>query len=180
MPPTTPAVVASGGGASSSLNTWTFAGILVGVRSCPFAMLLATFSTFGGDAWDTAGGGGASSKVSNCCLGSTSVNHNESKSRKPSRSNCRTNERSVACVLLVRCPTLEPSRLSSNRALSRAAETRGLKSERLGSVLCALAERLILVNSRISVPSLLGKAITPQKLLPDSGFIQSDSHLMGS
>src|SRR5262249_3957073 len=34
--------------------------------------------------------------------------------------------------------------------------------------------------STISVPSLIGKAITPQKLLPDSGFIQSDSHLIGS
>src|SRR5262249_40832027 len=170
MPPTTPAVVASGGGASSSLITWTFAGILVGVRSCPFAMLLATFSTFGGDGWDTAGGGGGggggggSRKRSNCCFGSTSVNHNGSKSRKPSRSNCRTNERSVARVLLVRCPTPEPSRLSSNRALSRAAETRGLKSEDSGPFFVPLpsdsflsiAEIVFLVTMTSSLQRPLG------------------------
>src|SRR5467141_1532231 len=130
-PPTTPPFVATGGGASSSLIIWTFDGILLGVRSHPFAILLVTFTTFAADGVDAAGGGGggggggASRKVSNCCLGSTSVNHNGSKSKRPIRNNCKTNERRVARVLLLRCATPESSRLSSNRTLSGAAEARG-------------------------------------------------------
>ena len=63
--------------------------------------------------------------MSNCCLGSTSVNHSGSKSTRPIRNNCKTNERRVGHVLLLRCATLESSRLSSNRTLSRAAEATG-------------------------------------------------------
>jgi hypothetical protein len=91
-------------------------------------MLLATFTTFGRDAVDAAGGGGggATSKVTNCSLGNTSVNHNGSKSKKPITRHCKTNEKTVDHVLLLRCPTVESSKLSSNRAFSRAAEARGL------------------------------------------------------
>jgi hypothetical protein len=39
------------------------------------------------------GGGGASRKVSNCCLGSTSVNHNGSKSARPMKKICKANEK---------------------------------------------------------------------------------------
>src|ERR1700746_1415280 len=123
-PPTTPPAVTSGGGASSSLIIWTFAGILLGVRSRPFAMLLVTFTTFGVGGVDAAGGGGggggggAFRKTSNCGLGSTSVNHNGSKSRRPIRDNCKTNEIRVGHVLLLRCAALESSRMSSNRTLS--------------------------------------------------------------
>src|SRR5258708_8495425 len=130
-PPTTPPIVATGGGASSSLIIWTFDGILLGVRSLPFAILLVTFTTFAADGVDAAGGGGggggggASRRLSNCCLGSTSVNHNGSKSRRPIRNNCKTNERRVDHVLLLRCAPLESSRLTSNRTLSAAAEARG-------------------------------------------------------
>src|SRR6266576_4310253 len=119
-PPTTPPVTAIGG-ASASLIIWTFVGILLGVRSWPFMMSLATFRTFttaeaaavGGGG---GGGGGASSKVSNCCFGNTSVNHNGTKIRTPTRKHCRMIEKIVAHVLLLRCPLLASSRLSSNRA----------------------------------------------------------------
>src|SRR5260370_5479072 len=130
-PPTTPPVIATGGGASSSLIIWTLDGILLGVRSRPFAILLVTFTTFAADGVDAAGGGGggggggASRRVTNCCLGSTSVNHNGSKSRRPIRNNCKTNDRRVDHVLLLRCATLESSRVTSNRTLSGAAEARG-------------------------------------------------------
>src|SRR6266481_6558892 len=130
-PPTTPPVIATGGGASSSLIIWTLDGILLGVRSRPYAILLVTFTTFAADGVDAAGGGGggggggASRRVSNCCLGSTSVNHNGSKSRRPIRNNCKTNEKIVDHVLLLRCATLESSRLSSNRTWSRAVEATG-------------------------------------------------------
>src|SRR5260370_33796433 len=93
-------------------------------------MLLVTFTTFG-DGVDAAGGGGggggggASRKTSNCCLGSTSVNHNGSKSSRPITSNCKTNEITVGHVRRLRCAALESSRMSSNRTLSRAAETTG-------------------------------------------------------
>src|ERR1700756_52799 len=129
-PPTTPPVIV-GGGTSSSLIIWTFAGILLGARSRPYAMLLATFTTLGRDAVDAAGGGGGGggggtiSKVTNCSLGSTSVNHNGSKSKKPITRHCKINEKTVDHVLLLR-PTVESSKLSSNRAFSRAAEARGL------------------------------------------------------
>src|SRR5258708_21600517 len=86
-PPTTPPIVATGGGASSSLIIRTFDGILLGVRSLPFAILLVTFTTFAADGVDAAGGGGgaASTRLRNCCLGSTSVAHNGSTSRRPIR-----------------------------------------------------------------------------------------------
>src|SRR5260370_40128997 len=90
-PPTTPPVVATGGGASSSLIIWTFDGILLGVRSRPFAILLVTFTTFGMGGVDAAGGGGggggggASRKTRKCCLGSKWVNHNGRQSRRRSR-----------------------------------------------------------------------------------------------
>src|SRR5260370_6607783 len=131
-PPTTPPVVATGGGASSSLIIWTFAGILLGVRSRPFSMLVVTFTTFGAGGLEAAagggggGGGGAARRVTNCSFGNTSVNHNGSKSRKAMKKICKANERPVAQVLLLRCPMVESSRLSSNRAMSRAAEARGL------------------------------------------------------
>src|SRR6266481_4346897 len=120
-PPTTPPVVAIGGGASSSLIIWTLDGILLGVRSRPYAILLVTFTTFAADGVDATGGGGggggggASRRVSNCCLGSTSVNHNGSKSRRPIRNNCKTNERRGAPVLRCGCATLGSSALTSNR-----------------------------------------------------------------
>ncbi len=94
-------------------------------------MLLVTFTAFTAGGVDAAGagggggGGGASRKVSNCCLGSASVNHNGSKSVRPVRNNCKANERGVGHVLLLCGATLESSRLSSNRTLSRAAEATG-------------------------------------------------------
>src|SRR4029077_4079050 len=130
-PPTTPPVIATGGGASSSLIIWTLDGIRLGVRSRPFAILLVNFTTFAADGVDAAGGGGggggggASSRVSNCCFGSTSVNHNGSKIRRPIRNNSKTSDRTVAHVLLLRCAALESSRLASNRNSSGAAEARG-------------------------------------------------------
>src|SRR5258708_8236231 len=91
-------------------------------------MLVVTFTTFGAGGLEAAagGGGGATRRVTNCSFGNTSVNHNGSKSRKAMKKICKANERPVAQVLLLRCPMVESSRLSSNRAMSRAAETRGL------------------------------------------------------
>ena len=136
------------------------------MRSRPFAILLVTFTTFAADGLDAAGGGGggggggASRRVSNCCLGSTSVNHNGSKSRRPIRNNCKTNERRVDHVLLLRCATLESSRLTSNRTSSGAAEARGPLSPGANALL--LPSRLFFhlqqPRAYSCAPSISGKA----------------------
>src|SRR6266478_4477148 len=189
-PPTTPPVVTTGGGASSSLIIWTFAGILLGVRSRPFAMLLVTFTTFAADGVDAAGGGGggggggASRKMSNCCLGSTSVNHNGSKRRRPIRKNCKTNESRVDHVLLFRCATLESSRLSSNRTLPRAAEATGLTVSGSSALLLMLpidssfsvVEMVVLVT--VSASQRVSLHFTNQQLICQTSFMMQDSILI--
>lgn len=48
------------------------------------------------------GGDGAIRKVTNCCLGNTSVNHNGTRIRTATRQHCRTTDSRVAQVLRLR------------------------------------------------------------------------------
>src|SRR5207244_3401653 len=65
------------------------------------------------------GGGGATRKVTNCCLGRTSVNHSGTKTRTETRKHCNTRDTIVAHAFCFRCPPLVSSRLSANKALCR-------------------------------------------------------------
>src|SRR5579883_1790274 len=123
IPPTTPPVDISGGGASSSLIICTFCGILVGVRSWPLIRSLCTcLTTFTGAAagggGGGGGGGGATRKVINCCLGSASVKMSGSSTSTPTSAACKTNEIVVVLPRLVFSRPPDSIRLSSNIGFS--------------------------------------------------------------
>jgi hypothetical protein len=149
-------------------------------------MLVVTFTTFTAGGLDAAGGGGggggggAIKKVTNCSFGNTSVNHSGSKSRKAMKKICKANESPVAQVLLLRCPMVESSRLSSNRGLSRVAEARGLIATGLKGSFAIVISCDLVVNWLFSTTDIvfLFTVLSSQRVSLRSSYQQSTVQML--